>query len=255
MEPHSLPILTYHSLDETRSVISTAPTVFCKQMCALKRWGFQGICVGDLLDAWEGKRVMPDRPVVLTFDDGFRNVGEHAVPVLKELGFRATIFAVAGYCGGTNNWPSPLAGIPRLPLLSWLELRGLAAAGYEIGAHGVTHAPLDTMTPQEAERELAGAKDFLQQRLGQAVTVFAYPYGSTGPALRPLVAVHYRAACGTGLGMASPSSDRYQLRRIDMHYYRAPALFRLFPTRLGRGYLGLRAFGRSCRHALFGSRH
>src|SRR5262249_32843665 len=161
--------------------------VFRDQMCALKRWGYQGICLGALLDAWEGKRLLPQRPVVLTFDDGFRNVGEQAGPVLEEVCFQATIFAVADYCGGTNDSPGQPTGIARLPLLSLAELRGLAAAGHEIGAHGVVHARLDTLTPRQAERELAGGKDLLQERLGRAVTVFAYPYGSTSPALDPLV--------------------------------------------------------------------
>jgi peptidoglycan/xylan/chitin deacetylase (PgdA/CDA1 family) len=253
METDAVPILTYHSLDETGSVISTAPTVFAEQMRALKRWGFLGICLGDLLNAWEGKERLPQRPVVLTFDDGLQNVGEYAVPVLTDLGFRATIFAVAGYCGRTNDWPSQPARIPRFPLLSFAELRGLADSGYEIGAHGVVHAPLAMAPPKTAERELAEGKELLQDRLGQAVTVFAYPYGSANPALGPLVAAYYRGACGTSLGIASPSSDRYLLPRIDMHYYRTPSLFRLFPTRLGRVYLGLRALGRSCRRLCFGS--
>jgi peptidoglycan/xylan/chitin deacetylase (PgdA/CDA1 family) len=242
-----VPILTYHSLDDTGSVISLAPLVFRDQMRALKRWGFQGICLSDLFDAWEGKRVLPERPVVLTFDDGLRNVGEQAIPVLQEVGFQATLFAVAGYCGRTNDWPGQPARIPRLPLLSVAELRGLAEAGFEVGAHGVVHAPLATLTPREAERELAESKDLLQTGLGRAVSVFAYPYGSTSPALGPLVAAHYRGACGTDLGMACPSDDRYDLPRIDMHYYRARSLFRIFPTRLGQAYLRLRAFGRACR--------
>jgi peptidoglycan/xylan/chitin deacetylase (PgdA/CDA1 family) len=255
-EPPALrrvPVLTYHSLDDSNSVISLAPQVFRRQMQLLNGWGFRGIPLGDLLDGWEGKIDLPSQPVVLTFDDGYRNLWEHAIPVLEELNFRATIFAVAGRCGGHNDWPSLSADVPRLPLLSWSELRQLAAAGFEIGAHGITHAPLPTLGKAESEWEIAGAQQILQGRLGQAVSVFAYPYGLASAANRRVAAAHYRSACGTTLGTAHPSGNRYRLRRIDMHYYRTPTLFRLFPSTLGSAYLGLRAFGRTCRYLLFGS--
>lgn len=247
----AVPVLTYHSVDDSNSVISVAPRVFHQQMKLLHHWGFKGIRLADLLDAWEGKRSLPSQPVVLTFDDAFHNLWDHALPVLEELDFRSTIFAVAGHCGGKNDWPSQIPGIPRLPLLSWPELRKLAAAGFEIGAHGITHTPLPTLSEGEAELEVGGAQAILQEHLGQSVTVFAYPYGLANAVHRRLVAAHYRGACGTDLGVAWPSDDRYWLRRVEMHYYRAPALFRLFPTRLGRTYLGLRAFGRTCRRLFF----
>ena len=89
-------------------------------------------------------------------------------------------------------------------------------------------------------------------RCAQPVTVFAYPYGLASPENRAQAKSHYRAACGVGLGRARSGGDRYRLRRIDMYYLRSPSLFRLFPTPLGRAYLGLRAVGRSCRSALRG---
>jgi peptidoglycan/xylan/chitin deacetylase (PgdA/CDA1 family) len=246
-----VPVLTYHSLDDSHSVISVAPRVFRRQMELLRDWGFRGIRLGDLLDAWEGKSDLPNQPVVLTFDDGFRNLWDRAIPVLEELGFRATIFAVAGYCGGKNDWPSQSPGVPALPLLSWSQLRTLASAGFEIGAHGLAHAPLPALGKEEAEREITGSQAILQEHLGQPVTVFAYPYGLANADHRRVAAAHYRGACGTDLGIAWPSDDRSWLRRIEMHYYRSPAVFHLFPTKFGRAYLGLRAFGRTCRRFSF----
>jgi peptidoglycan/xylan/chitin deacetylase (PgdA/CDA1 family) len=240
-------VLTYHSLDDSHSVISTAPSLFRRQMERLRDWGFRAIGLGDLLAAWDGKKSLPSKPVVLTFDDAFQNLWDHAIPVLEEFGFRATIFAVAGYCGRKNDWPSQISGVPLLPLLSWSELMALTAAGFEIGAHGVRHAPLPALTKTEAEREIIGAQAILQEHLGRPISVFAYPYGLANAIHRRIVATRYQGACGTDLGMAGPSGDHHWLRRIDMHYYRTPALFRLFPTRLGRAYLGLRACGRTCR--------
>jgi peptidoglycan/xylan/chitin deacetylase (PgdA/CDA1 family) len=246
----AVPILTYHSLDDTGSVISTAPEVFRRQMESLRDWGYQGIRLSDLLEAWEGEAVLPPRPVVLTFDDGFGNVLEHAAPVLQDVGFRATVFAVAGYCGAKNDWPSQPAAIPRLPLLSWSGLRELGQAGCEIGAHGVTHAPLTQLGPPDARREILGSQAALQDGLGQAVTVFAYPYGLADALHRQIVGTHYRGACGVGLGLARPGHDRACLRRLEMYYYREMAQFRLFPTWMGPLYLALRSVGRACRAAL-----
>src|SRR5262245_61399258 len=217
-----VPILTYHSLDESGSVISMPPAVFRWQMEALKGWGFQGLALSDLLDAWEGKSALPKRPVVLTFDDGFRNLLEHAAPVLQAVDFRATVFVVAGKCGETNDWPAGIPGIPRLPLLSWSDLRDLAQAGWEIGSHTMSHRPLTEITEKEAERETAGSQDVLQQSLGRAVTVFAYPYGLARSSDRALARTTYRASCGVVLGRARAGDDRTWLRRIDAYYYRHP---------------------------------
>ncbi len=245
-----VPILTYHSLDETGSVISLAPNVFRRQMRLLADWGFRGIRLSDLLDAWDGHVQLSARSVVLTFDDGFRNILEQAAPVLAELGFGATVFAVSGYCGRKNDWPSQPAGVPRLPLLSYFELRELDAAGIEVGAHGVSHEPLSRVAPEVAAAEVVGSRRDLENGLGRAVTTFAYPYGLENPAIRELVAGQFRGACGVVMGTARPDDDRHLLPRIDAYYLRSPAAFRLFPSRVGGAYLSLRAFGRNCRSAM-----
>src|SRR6266480_6947225 len=117
-QPHGdTPILTYHSLDDSGSVTSVPPRFFREHMNSLAQRGFAGISLSELIDAWDGVGNLPPRPVVLTFDDGFANLLEHAAPLLSELRFRATIFVVSGRCGQTNDWPNQAADIPRLPLL------------------------------------------------------------------------------------------------------------------------------------------
>src|SRR5207244_3947528 len=128
-----VPILMYHSLDSSSSVISIAPEHFRRQMQVLRERGFHGISLSRLLDGWEGRLPLPQRPVVITFDDAFANVAEHGAPALAELGFGATIFAVAGYCGRRNDWPTQGGGVPVLPLLTNADLRRLAEQGFEIG--------------------------------------------------------------------------------------------------------------------------
>lgn len=242
-----VPILTYHSLDESGSVVSVRPSTFRRHMELLRERGYRGVALGDLLAAWRGEKTLESRPVVLTFDDGLRNTAEEAAPVLGALGFRATIFVVAGCCGRTNDWPGQWR-IPRLPLLTLAELAGLARDGFEVGAHGLTHAPLDVLPPAEAESEVKEARRILEDALGREVSVFAYPYGRADGRVRACVGMHYRGACCVELGIARPDQDRHWLPRIDVYYLRHPALFALLGTDLGRAYLGLRAGGRWLRH-------
>lgn len=240
-------ILTYHSLDTSGSVISVSPPAFRRHMEALARRGIQAVTLAELAEAWENGGPLTERPVVLTFDDGFLNVAEHAAPVLSRLGFRATIFAVSGHCGGHNDWPSQSPQVPRMPLLSFPQLRDLASAGFEIGSHGCRHAPLDRVSPAEAETEIAGSRRALEDGLGGAVTSFAYPYGRADAASRALVRTHYRAACSTELAAAGVWEDRHFLSRVDVYYVRPPALFERLDSAAGRAYLSARGLGRRLR--------
>src|SRR6516164_11047113 len=110
-------ILAYHSLDHSRSVLSTSPSTFAEQMKVLREAGVMVVSLGDLAD---DMRAFSNREnaVVLTFDDGFRNVYEHALPVLQSHGFPATVFLVTDYCEKTNSWPGQTVTIERESLLA-----------------------------------------------------------------------------------------------------------------------------------------
>ena len=247
----AVPILTYHSLDDSGAVTSVAPRDFREQMRILAERGFTGISLSMLLDSWESGAQLPSHPVVLTFDDGYANVLEHAAPLLNDLGFRATLFVITGRCGQSNDWPDQLSGTPRLPLLSWSALAEMAGIGFEIGAHGVTHRPLIRISRAEATREIEESKSAIEDQFGRPVQTFAYPYGLSDRATRQVVRQHFRAACGTRLDKAKPTHDRYQLPRLDVYYFRSPAVFRTFETPIGRAYLHLRAAGRELRKKIF----
>lgn len=245
----AVPILTYHSLDDSGSVISTSPAVFRAQMELLARRGYRVITLRELLDAWDRAEPVAPNTVVLTFDDATENLVPHALPVLTALQFRATIFAVSGKLGGMNDWPGQAEGIPRVPLLSRRGLGECIAAGCEIGAHSATHARLDTVPPSAWESEVSGCRETLESTLGVPVTSFAYPFGHSNSALRAVVAQHYRAAVGTQLRVAAPTSDRYDLPRVEMYYWRSPSVFPLFGHRAGDWYLQARAAARAVRAA------
>lgn len=248
--PHrGIPVLTYHSLDESGSVISMRPGLFRQQMLLLSARGYRAITASELLDIWERGEALPTRTVVLTFDDAMENFATHALPLLGELGFRATIFAVSSTVGQYNDWPEPAPGIPQIPLLSREALSGLVAMGFEVGAHSTRHRRLTRLSSSELQEEVVSCKHQLEDQLGVAVSSFAYPYGAVSPAARALVATHYRAGFGTSLGLTTHTQDRYNLPRVEMYYFRQPAAFRLLGSFAGGMYLGARAAGRRLRAA------
>lgn len=245
-----VPILMYHSLDDSGAVVSTSPALFRRQMEQLAAWGFVGIRLIDLLQAWDTGAHLPQRPIVLTFDDGYANVLQHAAPVLSDLNFSATQFVISGRAGLSNDFPGQDPRVPRLPLLDWRQIQELARRGWEIGAHSVTHPRLTDLSPDEARREIVDSKSEIEQRLGREVATFAYPYGLAGSVARAIVRDHFRAACAVRPGLAAASDDRARLPRIDAHYLRSPAQFRLIPTRWFVHYVAGRRLARTVREAL-----
>ncbi len=247
----SVAILTYHSLDRSGSVISVDPRVFDRQMRSLADRGFVAVGLARLLAAWDERATLPPRAVALTFDDGCANFLDSAAPVLRELGFGATVFAVAGYLGKDNGWPGQSPAVPRLPLLGAGDLRDAVAEGFEVGSHSLNHRRLTDLTAAELEWEVFEPKRRLEDLLGRAVTTFAYPYGAISAPALAAVRAAYRGACGVRLRTAHRSDDPHQLPRIDMFYFRGRWTSEIVGTTVGEAYLRVRALGRVLR-ALFG---
>jgi len=247
-----VPILMYHSLDDSGSPISMEPGLFRSQIRSLHEGGYRVLSVSALVAEWSAGGPSEGRTVALTFDDGFANVVEEGVQVLGELGFSATIFVVAGHLGGCNDWSGQSVEIPRLPLLSAARLRELAGSGFEVGCHSLTHPVLRSCDGSAAQREIVESKERLEEVLGQPVRTFAYPYGVAGAAQREMVARHYDAACGTELRWARVTDDRWNLPRLEMYYWQRPEIRALMERRWGRMYLRGRGWGRRARVALEG---
>jgi len=231
-------ILTYHSLDDSESVISIPPALFRRQMEFLAASGIPVVPLDQALH----------RPgsIAITFDDGFCNLLDHAVPVLERLRLPATIFVVSEYCGRNNNWPSQLHGVPDLPLLSWDKLSALPPL-ISLGAHTMTHPDLRRLSAEECERELCECQGQIEQHLGRPVRCLAYPYGASSPQVRSLADRHFELAVGTSLRFLSTRSSRLDLPRIDAYYLRGWfSLERLF-TESGSLYIGFQSLLRDVR--------
>jgi len=179
--------------------------------------------------------------VALTFDDGFRNFREVAWPLLAKHRFPATVFVVSGYCGRRNDWPGQTAGLPRLDLMSWSELRELTAHGIQLGAHSVHHPDLTKLPEPEVAAELDSCRTAIEQEIGAAVDSFAYPYGAVNQAVRRIAGEQFIHSCGTRLEFVQSDSNPAELPRLDAYYLRRLVWFDHLMRPMGRGYLSVRS--------------
>ena len=168
-------VLMYHSVadraDDPHRVTVT-PERFAAQLALLARLGIRGCSMAELL-AGPSRRPR----VGLTFDDGYRDFVTDALPALARHGFTATVYVLAGRLGGVNGWED--SG-PVTPLLSAAEVREVAAAGMEVGSHGLLHRDLPALPAAELTAEVGDSRAVLEDLLGAPVAGFCYPYGGCG---------------------------------------------------------------------------
>jgi peptidoglycan/xylan/chitin deacetylase (PgdA/CDA1 family) len=235
----------YHALAETPSVISVLPKVFAWQMQWLHKNGYQAVSLGRLVDYLIGDAELPERSIVITFDDGFAGVFTNAFPVLQQYGFSATVFLVSNYCGKDNYWPGQPTTVPRLPLMTWSQIREMDRHQIEFGGHTANHPPLHQLSIPEIENEVLNSKLELESQLGHSINMFAYPYGQYNAAVKSIVGQVYRGAVTTRLGMVQTDADPLELQRIEMLYLNHPRVFGLINGPLFPHYLAIRSLGRS----------
>ena len=156
-------ILTYHGIEDAPGPLFVSPGLFETHLDAIQESGANVLTVSGLADALR-HGVLPERAVAITFDDGFTSVARVAAPLLLERGQTATVFCVAGYVGGANDWPSQPKGVPRRSLATANEVAELGRAGFEVGAHGFEHAPLLGEDADFLHQEVVDARAALEDR-------------------------------------------------------------------------------------------
>jgi peptidoglycan/xylan/chitin deacetylase (PgdA/CDA1 family) len=243
--PIQLPILAFHSLEDSSSNLAFPPDLFAKGMASLKGIGFRTLTVSQAASLLKTGTPWPERTFVITFDDGYRSVHKHAFPVLAQLGFTATVYINSGPVQGPEL--PDMLGRPRL---SWEQLREASRNGFEIGAHTVSHPDLTLLGPDQIESELTVNKQILEQFLGISVPSFAYPFGFVSPQARALVARHFESACSGNLEIATSASDPFALPRLEMHYFRTSTKFNLLTSDWLPTYLALRRTPRAFRQRI-----
>jgi len=245
-----VPIITYHSIDEGGSIISTSPELFRRQIATLSAAGYQALTLENLTEMTRAGKWPTRKSVILTFDDGFENFYTHAAPVLQEHSFTATVFLVTGKCGDFNDWSGNPTNFPRTRMLSWTQIKELSAQGIEFGSHTVSHPDLTVVNSRSRAYELNHSKDTIENAIGKKVGSFAYPFGSLTLGVKRAVQETYASACSTNLGRISPRSDTYCLERLDAHYLSNPKLLEAIESRWLDGYFSVRQILRDVKSAV-----
>ncbi|MFZ4698742.1 MAG: polysaccharide deacetylase family protein [Candidatus Methylumidiphilus sp.] len=215
-------VLMYHQVGKFKEP-ETHRSSYCEvdrfhaQMALLKFAGYQVISLEEAYSALFANVALPRRSVVLSFDDGYENFADNALPILAEFGYPSVLFAVSGLLGQPAQW---LAGErEKPPLLSASRLRELRSAKVEIGSHTISHPRLGRLPPEQAWREIADSKSELEQVLGEPVKFFAYPYGDYNPDVRDAVErAGYQAALTCSRGLANTAPNAFEIPRKAISY-------------------------------------
>jgi peptidoglycan/xylan/chitin deacetylase (PgdA/CDA1 family) len=214
-----VPLLMYHRVgDDSAERRFTVPTtLFKRQMCSLKGLGYQIVSLDDIIAALQRNTALPPKSVAITFDDGFQDTFENAVPVLKDLGYTATFFLVSRLMGATNVWMQPQKQAT-FRLMDWMSAKELLKYGFHVGSHSRNHPSLTQLDDRKLSDEVEGSRRDLEDRLGAPIRHFAYPYGHFNDRTRHIVeSCRYTAACSTQSGFNSLSTNPYGLRRLEIN--------------------------------------
>ncbi len=212
-----VPILLYHSVSDTPSPSLARFTVsagrFDDHMAYIADGGYTALSIDQLLSARaDGGGVLPDRPVVITFDDGLADFSTTAWPTIRRHGLTATMYVVSGVLGGSSVWLPDL-----LPMLTPRDTSDLADDGCEIGAHTESHPSLDVLARGRAAEEITRSKSTLEDTIGRPVTTFAYPFGHHHAASRrSVIDAGFRSACAVKNKLSVTDDDPFALARVTI---------------------------------------
>jgi peptidoglycan/xylan/chitin deacetylase (PgdA/CDA1 family) len=178
-----IPILAYHKIDPVAPTHwYVAAEQFSRQMDVLLAYGYQAISLDDYLDYQQGTSIPPDRPIMITLDDGTQGQYQFAAPILLDRNLEATFFIPTGKIAETEvdrqdtSWQS--APEPLTYHLIWPEIVELFHLGFHIESHSINHPVLTDLDPLTAQHEITQSRLDIQSHLpGNSVHFFAYPYG------------------------------------------------------------------------------
>jgi peptidoglycan/xylan/chitin deacetylase (PgdA/CDA1 family) len=186
--------------------LSISTEQFERQIRWLTRNGYIGIRLADWLVWCRGGGTLPPKAVLLTFDDGYADFPDHALPILQRWGFGAVVFVVTKKIAATNSWDAAL-------LISASQIRECSKLGIEFGAHSRTHPNLTLLSDAQLREELRGSGEDLSAIIGTRVNSFAYPYGYSNEHVCALAREFYDLAFTCDEGVNECDTDPYRLRR------------------------------------------
>lgn len=205
-QQESIPVLMYHCISKGNNYLYVPPEQFEQQLVALQKNGYTTITASELLAFWERGMALPQKPVLITLDDGYADNYTNAFPILKKHHAKATIFIVTG-------------AVDRPNYMSWKQLGELQQSGLvDLESHTVHHRNTRLIADADFRKELVDSKQALESHLNKKVVIFAFPYGeskSSSPGI--LQASGYRMAFSTTNGLAHYPDGKYRLKRLEVY--------------------------------------
>lgn len=175
------PVLCYHKVERRRElgVTRLSPARFARQVQSLARAGWRGISLAEFAACVDGRREAGRRELLITFDDAYRGLRDHAFPVLRDVGFAAACFVITEFAGRLNRWDVAYGG-RRFAHLAWRDIERWRGLGIDFGSHTATHPRLPWIDDARLARELARSRAALAEALGTPPVAIAYPFGAAG---------------------------------------------------------------------------
>ena len=167
----AIPILMYHSISHENQYMSVHKDNFYRQMKLMIKLGFKSINLKDILTNSN------DKNFVITFDDGYEDVYENALPILQELGLSATCFFVANNIGTFNTWDQGKKKYKRMKLMNKKQIYNWNKNGFEVGSHSLNHKNLCDLNMLDKSEQIVKSKIFFKENFNIDVKSFSYPFG------------------------------------------------------------------------------
>jgi peptidoglycan/xylan/chitin deacetylase (PgdA/CDA1 family) len=232
----NIAILMYHSISRHAAPkfkpFVVSPELFAAHMTYLHQHAYTPITVTHFVNAITRERSrLPERPVVLTFDDGFADFFTEALPVLKRYDLTATLYIATVFINGTSRWSQRERETMR-PIITWEQIRQASSLGIECGGHSHSHSQLDILPLSTARDEIVRCKHLLEDHLGREVTSFSYSHGYHSSAVKRIVKeTGYTSACAVKYEMSSVITDPFALARLSVDANTSREMFAALLTR------------------------
>ncbi len=201
-------VLNYHKVDNMNISLSVLPEDFDEQMSYLKKHDYHTITPAELYDSLEGNAELPENPVLITFDDGYRDNYDNAYPILQKYGFKGTIFVITSFLGKYPNY------------ITWDQAREMEEDGtISIQSHTVDHKSMTDLSDEQLRTELVDSKKQAEKELGHPVDFMAYPTGTYNLHIAELVKeAGYKAAFTIKYGNVDKASNIFALERVPIFH-------------------------------------
>ena len=221
---------------------------FEKQLQYIDSNAYQTMTFAQYQEFLDGKGVLPPKPVILTFDDGYVDNFTHALPLLKKYNMKGTVFVVTDSIGKPCSW---LKHHECNHIMNWEQLNKWLEAGMEIGGHTLSHPMLSRLSDEEIRYELAASKELLERQLKTKIEFLCYPYGDMDNRVKSLAkAAGYKGALAIFNNISLIHEDMYAIPRVGISSRLPLWEFKLKISKLHRYFIAMRSLEKCIKNIL-----